>query len=127
MLSQFISITVVSATIFFKSLCDKSRKKASSIARDASTSTSDNAAGDASVFKIRHIASTPNFTIKPLSRIENSVEASTCAFSSQDTNGQEGTLTPKPTTRNRAISEEEGVLKAGIPALPKDKSSPFSK
>ena len=97
------------------------------MARDASTNTSDNAAGDANVFKIRHMAKTPNFTINPLSKMENSVEASTCALSSQDINGQEGTLTPKPTTRNKAISAEEGVLNVGMPALPKDKSSPFSR
>ena len=127
MLSQFISMTVVRATIFFKSLCDRRRRKASSIAKDASTNTNDSAAGDANVFKIRHMARTPSFTIKPLSKMENSVEASTCAFNSQDINGQEGTLTPKPTTKNKAISAEDGVLNVGMPALPKDKSSPFSR
>ena len=52
---------------------------------------------------IRINPSIPNFTIKPLNSIENSTEASTCAFNSQDKHGHIGTLTPKPIKKKKLI------------------------
>jgi hypothetical protein len=43
-----------------------------------------------------NIPRAPNLTITPLSNIENSTEASTCALSNHEKQGQIGNFTPKP-------------------------------
>lgn len=53
---------------------------------------------------IRHKPKIPNLTIKPLSSIENSTEASTCAFKSQEKNGHNGIFTPKPITNSKQVN-----------------------
>jgi len=47
--------------------------------------------------------------MKPLSRIENSTEASTCAFNNQEKKGQRGIFTPKPKTKKQQVSVEQGT------------------
>lgn len=51
--------------------------------------------------KTRQRQITPSLTIKPLSKIENSTDASTCAFNSQEKKGHTGILTPKPIIKNK--------------------------
>jgi len=58
------------------------------------------------IIRDRYRPITPNFTKYPLNRIENSVEASTWAFRSQDEKGQRGTFTANPTKRRRSETVE---------------------
>ena len=51
--------------------------------------------------KIRIKPKIPNFTIKPLSKMENSTEASTWAFNNQERQGQTGILTPNPIKKKK--------------------------
>jgi hypothetical protein len=48
----------------------------------------------------------PNLTIKPLNKIENSTEASTCAFNSHEKQGHTGIFTPKPKKIKKQIIKE---------------------
>jgi hypothetical protein len=97
---------VVKATIRFKSFWAKSRIVASTIANEEMANTTEYNQSELNESSIRHKPKRPSFTIKPLNRMENSTEASTCAFSNQEKNGHTGILTPNPIMKNKAKSGE---------------------
>src|SRR5574343_581034 len=94
--TQFNSITVVRATTRFKSRWPSNRTQASAIPTTESAKKINAAGPEEAQERTRQNPKTPNFGITPLSKIENSVDASTCAFSNQEKQGQSGTLTPNP-------------------------------
>lgn len=98
--SQFISKTVVSATMRFRSRCAHNREVTSIIANKQRPAKQNKASGCACGANWA-MPKAPNFTIKPLNKIENSTEASTCAFKSHEKHGHRGTFTPKPQKKRK--------------------------
>lgn len=96
---QLVSMIVKAATILFKSTCAKSLSVASKI--PITEIAQIRACTPAPATQTNFIKPrTPNLTKKPLRNIENSVEASTWAFSSQEEKGQSGTFIAKPAKAN---------------------------
>ena len=112
---QFVSTIVKAAITRFRSTCAVRRRDAST--KPASESSSANELNQLLAKKPPTLnkPTTPNFTKKPLKKTENSVEASTWAFRSQDENGHMGTFTikpaeasTKPTTVKGSVAESAG-------------------
>lgn len=99
---QFVSRTVVKATILFKSTCKHILEKASN--KPTIDKIKTKFIANVEVVNIIDLYKqiNPNFTKKPLKKIENSVDASTWALSSQEVKGQSGSLTEKPNSKNNS-------------------------
>lgn len=105
---QFVSIIVKAATIRFKSTWATKRKVAST--RPTSDKRIINELNQLLVKKLPIFIkpTTPNLTKKPLRKMENSVDASTCALSNQDENGHIGIFIIKPIDANIRLRVAKG-------------------
>ena len=126
--AQFISMTVVNATMRFKSLWAGNLEPASKRPITAKAPVSKLKLGVSAINRVLYRPSTPTLTMYPLSKIENSTDASTWAFNSQDVLGHRGTFTPKPTRKHRAATkfQRKGDVQAmkGPPTKPSPVRSP---
>lgn len=105
---QLVSMTVRIATILLRSTWAKSLKTASKMPTTARDLTKSSVS---ELWLSWHTEltrpQTPNFTSKPLKKIENSVEASTWALRSHDMKGHNGTFIAKPNTKKSDKVNEE--------------------
>jgi len=99
--SQLVSAMVKSATMRFKSRWLNKRKLATKMPKALHASNSPAHFESGTQVRTSNRPHAPSLIMNPLSRIENSTDASTWARKSQEKLGQRGTFTPKATKKKR--------------------------